>query len=101
MSMEILGVEDAAIFGAGDVESVLGAEFGDGGFGDAELAVLALYYGVLEAGGFGEDEDGFFGGGKYASRQRQARSRGGDGAHESSAVKESGHIKPQRLRLYI
>jgi len=56
MSVEILGVEDAAVFGAGDVEAMLGAEFGDNGFADAELAVLALYDGVLEAGGFREDE---------------------------------------------
>ena len=59
MSVEILGVEDAAVFGAGDVEAVFGTEFGDDGFADAELAVLALYDGVLEAGGFGEYEDRF------------------------------------------
>jgi hypothetical protein len=29
--------------------------FGDGGFGDAELFALALYYGMLEAGRFGKD----------------------------------------------
>jgi hypothetical protein len=60
MGVKILGVEDAAVFGAGDVEAVLGAEFGDDGFADAEFAVLALYYGVLEAGGLGEDQERFF-----------------------------------------
>ncbi len=36
VSVKIFGVEDAAVFGAGDFEAVLFAEFGDGGFGDAE-----------------------------------------------------------------
>jgi hypothetical protein len=99
MGVKILGVEDAAVFGAGDVEAVLGAEFGDDGFADAEFAVLALYYGVLETGGFGEDEEGLFGGRKYAAREREARGGGGDGANKSSAIEENGHVKPQRGRI--
>lgn len=47
---------------------------------------------MLEAGGFGEDEDGFFRRGKQAARERQERGGGSDGAHELAAVEETGHV---------
>ena len=60
MGVEIFGVEDAAVFGAGDFKAVLGSELGEDGFADGELAVLTLHDFVFEAGGFGEDEERFF-----------------------------------------
>src|ERR1700687_5123648 len=53
---KILWVKDVSLFGAVNFETVFLAEFSDDVFGDAELAVLALYYLVLKAGGFGKDE---------------------------------------------
>src|SRR6267142_398424 len=87
MGVEILGVEDAAVFGAGDIEAMLGAEFGDGGFGDAELAILALYDGVLEAGGLREYEERFFGGSERLMGKREASARGGQRGSSQVAEK--------------
>ena len=57
--VQILGIEDSAIFRAGYVESVLGTQLRNGGLRDAEVAVLALYHRVLETGGLSEDQKRF------------------------------------------
>jgi hypothetical protein len=72
---------------------VLFAEFGDDGFGDAELFALALYYGMLEAGGFGEDEERFcLRGREKAWRHGQARACGGNVAKKFAAIAARGHF---------
>ena len=99
--VKILGVKDAAVFGARDVEAVLGAEFGDGRFGNAELAILPLDYLVFEAGGFGEDEQRFSWRGDRWIGERQAGGRrgqsgGGQGAQKLAAIGTVRHVYPRR-----
>src|SRR4029077_14190024 len=98
--VKIFGVKDAAVFGTGDIEAIFLAEFGDGGFGDAELAVLALNYLVFEAGRFREDQEGFLGRGQGWMRKRQAggcrgQSGSGQGAQEFAAIGAVRHVCPR------
>src|SRR5207248_1288403 len=46
----VVGVEDAAVFGGGEVEAIVGGDFAKGGFGDAGLVIGNFDDLVLEAG---------------------------------------------------
>jgi hypothetical protein len=83
---EVVGREDGAVLGGGDVEAVLLAEVDEDAFGVGELVGLgSLDARVLEAGGLGEEEDlaGLaVGGAGVADREeRRRRERRRHGRH--------------------
>jgi hypothetical protein len=70
VGMKFFRVENAAILGAVHIEAIFLSEFGDDGFGDAQLAAGSLHHGVFEPRRFRENQNGFLFGREQALRQR-------------------------------